>query len=109
MIYPFGDPVTLHSRTVTGQDTYGNDVLTDVTSTTVGAFAPTGSTELIQGQDTVITQPSVYLPAGTDVTALDRVTIRGVTYDVDGTPQDWRHPVTGWQPGIVVRLQNVTG
>lgn len=109
MTFPFGDTITLHSRTVTGHDTYGNDVYTSTDSTVVGGFAPAGSAELTQGQDLVTTTPSVYLPAGTNVAAVDQVTVRGVTYDVDGSPQDWRHPFTGWQAGIVVRLQGVTG
>lgn len=110
MLFPFGDAITLHSRTgVTPDPVYGNDVPTYTDSTVVGAFAPAGSIELVQGQDTVITSPSVYLPAGTVVAAVDQVTVRGLTFDVDGDPQDWRNPFTGWQAGIVVRLKSVTG
>lgn len=107
--YAFGEPITLHSRAVTGQDTYGNDVYGSTDRTVVGAFAPAGAAELVQGRDTVTTQPALYLPPGTDVAAVDRATVRGVTYDVDGTPADWRNPFTGWQAGIVVNLKGVTG
>lgn len=108
-MFPFGDSITLHTRTVTGRDSAGADVYGSSDSTVVGAFAPAGSVEVVQGQDTVTTSPSVYLPSGTVVNAVDQVTVRGVTYDVAGDPQDWRHPWTGWQAGIVVRLQAVTG
>lgn len=109
MLFPFGDHVTLHSRTVTGQDRYGNDVYGDTAAQVVGAFDPGGSLELVQGQEQVQTSPALYLPPGTNVTAVDKVTARGVTYDVDGTPADWRSPFTGEHFGIVVRLRGVTG
>lgn len=106
---PFADPVTLHGREVTGQDQYGDDIYADQDCNVRGVFVPGGSVELIQGQATVITRPRVFLPAGTDVTAVDAVTVRGRRYDVDGTPSDWRSPMTGWRPGIEVPLREVTG
>lgn len=110
MPYPYGDTITIHTKSGTTQDpVYGNDVPTYTDSAVVGGFAPAGSVEIQQGRETITTTPTLYLPAGTSVAALDRVTVRGVTYEVNGTPQDWRHPMTGWQAGIVVRLQNVTG
>lgn len=107
--FVFGESVTLHSRAVTGQDPYGNDVYGDATRTVQGGFAPAGTSEVVQGRDTVTAQPALYLPPGTDVSAVDRATVRGVTYDVDGTAADWRNPLTGWSAGIVVNLQAVTG
>lgn len=109
MDFPYGDTITLHSRAVTSQDAYGDDVYTSTDSTLVGAYYDAGSTEVVQGVDTVTTTPTVILPAGTVVNPVDQITVRAVTYDVDGRPQDWRHPMTGWQPGIVVRLRGVTG
>lgn len=52
---------------------------------------------------------NVYAPYGTDIAALDRLIIRGTTWDVDGDPAVWRHPMTGWEPGIVVRATKVAG
>lgn len=109
MLFPYGDTITLHSRTGATRDGGNNDVPVYADSTLVGGFAPAGSVEVVQGQDTVTTTPSVYLPAGTVVKAVDQMTVRGVLYDVQGDPQDWGHPFTGWQAGIVVRLQGVTG
>jgi hypothetical protein len=51
----------------------------------------------------------VYLPAGTVVGAIDAVQVAGQTYEVDGSPNDWQHPLTGWRPGVEVRLKRVTG
>lgn len=71
---------------------------------------PGGSNEPTQdARHAVITQPEVYAPAGADVLAGDRLLVRSRTFDVDGDPQDWRSPFTGWQPGLVIKLKIVEG
>lgn len=111
MIFPYGQPVDLLTRTVTGQDSDGNDVWGTTTTTIVGcAFDPGGSTELQQGsRDTVTTRPTVFLPAGTVVGAVDRVTVAGRTFEVDGTPLYYSNPFTGYTPGPVITLTRITG
>lgn len=109
MNFPFGDTMTLHTRTVTGADTYGNDTYGSTDTTVVGAFAPAGSQVLMQGQLTVLDQDTAYLPGGTNVETVDKITVRGTTYLVDGSPFDYIHPGTGWNPGVVVKLLAVTG
>jgi hypothetical protein len=105
-----GEPVVLHRRVVTGQDGYHNDVYTDADDQVQAlAFAPGASVEVTQGRDTITTQPTVYLPAGTAVDGTSAVTARGTRYEVDGMPRDWRNPFTGHQPGIEIRLTSVTG
>lgn len=104
--------VTLITRTVTGRDADGNDVYGETSLSVPAVFAPGGSSELVQGQDTVIYKPTVYLPAGTDVTAVDALEIGGQPFEVDGQPQDWSAgSPTGWVPDfpIVVQLERVTG
>lgn len=105
--------VTLITRTVTGRDQYGNDQYGETSTTVGGVFAPGGSSELVQGQDTVISKPTVYLPAGTGVSAVDAIVVGGLRYTVDGQPADWTagSPFTGWVPQfpVVVQLQRVTG
>lgn len=102
-----GETVTLHSRTPSGQKDPYNKVLYTVVDTQVDgcAFDPGGSTESVQGQDLVVSQPTVYLPAGTVVGAVDAVTVRGVKYEVDGSPNSYVSPFTGWAPGVVVKLK----
>lgn len=110
MMFGFSETFTLLIETVTGRDLDGNDVRTDVASTITGGFAPAGSTELVQGQLTVITHDTLYLDAGQPTPGpQDRVIARGRTYRVDGTSGDYRSPLTGWHPGAVVRLVEVTG
>jgi hypothetical protein len=106
----YAAPVTIHRRVVTGQDSYGNDLYSDVDELVdVIAFAPGASVEVTAGRDTITTQPAVYLPAGAQVDGLSAVTAGGVRYEVDGNPSVWRSPFTGWAPGVEVRLKVVTG
>lgn len=106
----FPETFTLVSRGVTGQDGDGNDVYGDVETTTYGAFAPEGSSELIQGQTTVLTHPRLYLEPGAPVPSpTDQIIARGQRYDVDGEPGVFHNPHTGRNPGPVVDLLKVTG
>ncbi|MGH3437088.1 MAG: hypothetical protein ACRDRL_28990 [Sciscionella sp.] len=106
----FAETFTILTRTVSGQDADGNDVYTVVETATKGAFTPAGTTELIQGQSTVLTHDMLYLTAGQPVpSANDQVRARGVVRDVDGTPSTYASPFTGWAPGAVVRLLEVSG
>lgn len=40
-------------------------------------------------------------------TAKNRVRVRGVVYEVDGEPADWR--MGGWRPGVVVQAKVTEG
>lgn len=114
--FPNGETVILHHRTLAAdRDADGNDVFIPGDTSVEGcAFAPAGSTEVVQGQDTVTTQPTVYIPrdeipAGVSITAVDAVTARGDRYEVDGAPEDFRSPFVSFVPPLVIRLKNVTG
>lgn len=74
------------------------------------AFNPGSSNEPREvGRNAVITQPEVYGPVGIDVLAGDRLEIRGRTYEVEGDVSEWRSPFTGWEAGVVIKLQAVEG
>lgn len=109
---PFAEAFTIITETVTGQDGDGNDVKTPTEVPTSGAFAPTGSTELIQGQNTVIENDTIYLADGQPTPKpTDRIRreLTGDLYDIDGKPGVFHNPFTGEQPGAVLRLERVTG
>lgn len=117
MDYPFAEIITLLREAVTGTDGDGNDVTAPTEINVPGSvFAPGGSTELIQGEDVTIANPTVYLglydDTGAAVTpkATDRVRrANGDTYTVDGEPQVYPpNPFTGEQVGPVLRLERVT-
>ena len=52
---------------------------------------------------------TLYLPEGGDIISADRVRVRGGIYRVTGQPQDWRSPLTGWHPGVVINIERVVG
>lgn len=112
---PFGLTITFVTKgPKTGRDGDGNSTYTPTSQDVPGCmFAPGGSTELVQGQDQVTDQPTIYAPTGTNVGAPDSVIVPGFgTYEVDGLPQAWPpHPRTGWQPSnsVVVKLKRVSG
>ena len=62
-----------------------------------------------QGREPVVSDVVLYRPEVADVLAGDRVVVRGRTYTVDGNPATWRHPMTGWSAGFVVRGNLVEG
>lgn len=92
-------------------DAHGNvvDHWDDPAEVGVYAFDPGGSSEPpIPGYDRVITTPTVYMPQTIVFGARDRVTARGVLYEVDGGTAVWRHP-DGSQRGNVAALKKVSG
>lgn len=108
--FPFGQTVVLHSRTVTGEDEYGNDVYED-TDTPIDNVPvwPRNASELVQGQDLLITGLWCVLPSDVDVFAVDEVTVAGKRYKVDGEPGDFRQsPLTGNGLGWQVALTRIS-
>lgn len=109
MTFPFGDPITVITRTKSGVDGYGNDTFTETSAVVTGAFDPGGSVESTDGRDTVVTQPQALMPYGTTVTPTSVLVIAGLRYEVDGTANPWKSPFTGWRAGLAVPLRRVTG
>lgn len=115
MMFAAGETVTRLRATAkldrsSGEMT-GADWISPSTLVILGcAFDPGTSTEpLERGRDAVLTQPTVYAPAGSDVLAGDRLVVRGRTWEVDGDPGDFRSPFTGWHPGVAIALKAVSG
>jgi hypothetical protein len=107
---PVGETVTLLRRVLAGQDSDGNDEWSTVETDVAGcAVWPRGSSELVQGRDTVIVGLAILLPAGTAVAASDRLRVRGDLYEVDGQPGSWQSPFSGLSAGVQVALTRVTG
>lgn len=112
---PYGDQITVTTRTQTGVDDYGDPVYSTTSITRKGAFAPTIGVENTTGQDQVVAQPQALFTgqAAVEVAAVisstSALTIRGKSYEVDGDAADWRSPFTGWHAGLVVPLKRTTG
>lgn len=109
MTFPHGQIVTLVRRVKSGRDPFGNDVWSETRTDVRGVYSPGGSTEIVQGQDLVISQPTVALPPRVDLTAVDAVEVNGDVYEVEGSPSAPQSPFTSWQPGVIVKLRRVTG
>lgn len=110
MGFVYGETVVVHRRTVTGQDSDGNDVF-GVVSTSLAPVPvwPRQSFETLRGQDQIVTGLTALFPVGTAVVGIDTVTVYGVDYVVDGEPGRYRSPLTGLDPGVLVNLTRVTG
>lgn len=107
---PFGETVVLKTRSITGQDADGNDVYGTTTTTLEGVPVwPRNSSELVQGQDTLIVGLSALLPPGTNPAAIDAVTVYGQDYEIDGEPGRYRSPFTNTDPGVLVNLTRIAG
>lgn len=110
MTFAFGETVTLNQRAVTGQDADGNDIYANTPTVVANVPVwPRNSSELVQGQDTLIIGLYALLPAGTDVEAIDSVTVYGKDYSLDGEPGRYVSPFTGTSGGVQIALTRVTG
>lgn len=115
MNLPYGEDITVTTVTQTGTDEYGDPVTSRTSIVRKGAFAPAIGFEKTGGQDQVVSQPQV-LFTGQDaddvaavITSTSEITVRGKTYQVDGEPEDWRSPFTGWHAGLVIPLKRTVG
>ena len=74
------------------------------------AVAPRDSPETPgDNRDGIIIGFTVYAPEGADVTATDRLRVRGDDYDVDGEPAVWVNPWTSVEEGVEIRTRVVNG
>lgn len=106
--FAFGQTVTLVHRTASGRDAYGNDVLAE--AETVLTNVPAWPTSTREGDEaTVYDAVVVFLPPGTNVQAIDSVRVFGNRYEVNGQPERFQSPFDGFEPGVPVALERVTG
>lgn len=117
-MFPHGERVT-RLRAGVKVDPYSGESVPDWTSETEAPFAfaavwPAGSTEpLSADRQAVEADYEVALPAGSDVTRVDRIRLDdrpgAPVCEVVGVPFDFRSPLTGWRPGLVVSVKHVGG
>lgn len=109
----FGDPVTrIRLEATGGTDRYGNPVMGDVEAAVgTAALDPGGTREPVEvGRAQVVTTPKLYYQSEwPDLHSGDRVRVRGLTFEVDGDPSDWRSPWGTLVGGTVVELKAVSG
>jgi len=91
-----------------GDDAHGNptESFAAAVSVDIWRFNPGGTSEPnLPGQARVITQPTIYLPPA-DIGPHDEIEVRGIRYEVVGTPADW---INGDFAGLVIELRRVEG
>lgn len=72
--------------------------------TTLAPAEPRPSSEPVESaRNSVVSGYTLYLPPGTDVTAQDRMRVRGEVFDVLGDPADWMGA------GIVIQVGGTQG
>lgn len=105
------EQVTVHRRSKTGDDDYGNPVFTResilFTSVLVG-FGSTSEPSIVDG-DPVKSGVTLYFPAGSEIVDGDEFEIRGEMWVKDGDPQVWVSPFSGFNAGVVVMVRRSRG
>jgi head-tail adaptor len=115
MTFAHGETVTRQRATATtdpysGEDTDLSWADPDETDIENVAVEPVSAFEAAEvGRERVDIDLRLYLPYGADVMPLDRVLVRGGTFEVQGARADWRNPYTGSEPGSVVECRQVVG
>lgn len=108
-----GETVTILARTQTGADRYGKPIYEwpePGTQVHGCAIAPRSSEEPDQiARASVYEGLSIYMPPGVSVGPHDRIVVRGIVYEVDGDPGDWRSPYSAFPRGVVVNVKRWEG
>lgn len=107
MMFPFGITVTVQRQT---EDKFGNWTTVSTHPVVGCGIDYTGSSELTVQQETVTRQATLYAPPGADIVSTDFVLFPdGSRWSVVGHVADFTNPLNGWNPGMTVQLQRVTG
>ncbi len=94
-------------KVAAGTDVYGNALHGESAEEIEPALYAPGSSQEAGGQ-VVVTAPALYWrDRWPDVREHDRLVVRGVIYEVDGVPADWRPAAAGGPGGLVARLRTV--
>lgn len=111
-----GETVTLHRvrpRIVGGvrqYDAYGVIIMDEHNETVAGcAVYPRSQSEETQNVERSRTTWSCAMPNGIQVDAMDRITWRGLKYEIEGEPERFQSPLTGSVGPTVVTMLRVEG
>ncbi len=112
-------PAAIATQTVTrlrgsaGTDTHSNITVdwTSPGSLSISGCSvqPMDGAENLIGRDSVVSRWQLFLPEDADVTSADRITHKGITYEVDGSVQEWDDPTGAGLDHKVCFLRLVEG
>jgi hypothetical protein len=110
-ILPYGQTITVLHRTVTGVDSFGNDIYSATPEQVSGVSVQQASTRELVGNfaDQEFTTLQMFIPANTSITYLDQIVYNGNTYEVSGEPSVHISPFSGHQGPIRVTASLVRG
>lgn len=94
------------------EDAHGNTTDTWAGPVRVGVYAVNpGVTEDVElaGHDRDLATPALYVPSSVVMGARDRVTARGIRYEVDGETRVFRNPYGARMDGNQIKLRRVEG
>lgn len=99
--------VTRLRRERSGQDRYGNPIYSVIEAELpeMALFAPKDVIPAQEvGRSPVVVEPTLYWPdAWPDIRADDRLRVRGLEYEVEAIPAEWRGQTAG---GLTVKLRD---
>lgn len=113
-MFSFGEPVEFlratpkydpYSRAMTGESWDAPEVALTVTAG-VEPKVDSDATTATHGNSVVRRgfEYRLYLQGRHEIDPLWRVRVRGRVLAISSTPQEWHHPMTGWEPGTVVEV-----
>jgi len=104
-------PLSLQRITASTTDPYGNVITGGFGApvTVLGFLEQVSSTETQVDRDTTVTEWKCFLPTGTVIGPLDRITFQGQTFEVIGSPASWWNPRTQTESHFTVALRTVIG
>ena len=104
-------PLSLQRVAASTTDEYGNAVTGGYGSpvTVLGYLEQVSSTETQVDRDTIVTEWKCFLPTGTVIGPLDRITYNSQTFEVIGSPASWWNPRTQVESHFTVALRTVIG
>lgn len=112
---PFGDTVTVlrrPARSKVGDSPFDeHHTIAGVGIDWAATDEPNSSnSNADNNREAVLTDVVLYCPWGVDVLSSDRIELPdGDVYRVMGKPLPGKSPLTGWKPGVLVKLQRIEG
>ena len=107
----FGETIRIHRGAT--KDEFGDPVDPDTTiNIDQCGVAPATGDDITDRDGTIVTWV-VYVPETADIQPADLVELverePGTMWRIVGRPVAWKHPMTGWTPGLEVRLTTAEG
>lgn len=102
------ETVVVIRRIPAGRDRYNNvryaqqETVIEAAAVRPLSSQESGPAQMGAGRSQLVDTIEVLLPPGTEVVATSRLRVRGLTYEVDGTPEVLRDPMSGTDSGVKV-------